>query len=205
MVKILELQPTHLEQVQYLVNSHLGAVVPGWALPLEYIAFCLKRNPSEYVTDPWVWERKSLVALKEGRVCGAAHLLKYGADSPASGSGEIDWFVCWPNETATGAALLSAAEEQLGAWECRESRFDGNLPAPLMSGVPDSWPHVTELISRSRLRALGRSGRGHIRRDPRCRFASRGSSGPRHEDKAHSRRIRNPFHSLAGRHGCLHM
>ena len=147
MSRILELQPIHLEQVQYLVNGHLRAVVPGWALPLEYIAFCLKRNPSEYVTDPWVWERKSLVALKEGRVCGAAHLLKYGADSPASGSGEIDWFVCWPNETATGAALLSAAEEQLGAWECRKSRFNGNLPAPLMSGVPDSWPHVIELIS----------------------------------------------------------
>ena len=57
MSRILELQPTHLEQVQYLVNGHLRAVVPGWALPLEYIAFCLKRNPSEYVTDPWVWER----------------------------------------------------------------------------------------------------------------------------------------------------
>ena len=146
MPRILELQPTHLEQVQYLVNGHLGAVLPGWALPLEYIAFYLKRNPGEYVTDPWVLERKSLVALKEGRVCAAAHLLRYGDDSPASGSGEIDWFVCWPKETASGAALLSATEELLDVWECRESRFNGNLPAPL-AGVPDSWPHVIELIS----------------------------------------------------------
>ena len=147
MTQVLELQPVHLEQVQYLVNSHLGAVVPGWALPFEYIAFCLKRNPAEYVTDPWVSERKALVALKDGRVCGAAHLLRYGDDTPNIGSGEIDWFVFWPKETATGAALLSAAEEQLAAWECRESWCSGNLPAPFMSGLPDSWPHVTDLIS----------------------------------------------------------
>ena len=79
-------------------------------------------------------------------MCAAAHLLRYGDDSPAGGVGEIDWFVFWPNETATGAALLSAAEEQLDAWECREFRFNGNLPAPL-AGVPDPWPHVIELIT----------------------------------------------------------
>lgn len=145
-IAVCELQPTHLEQVQYLVNSHLGAIIPGWALPLEYIACCVKRNPGEFVTDPWVRERKSLVALKDSRVCAAVHLLKYGDDSPAKGSGAIDWFVSWPKESGAGAALLSAAVEQLDAWEIQESIIGASLPVPVLAGVPDSWSHLVDLF-----------------------------------------------------------
>ena len=71
MVKIIELQPTHLEQVQYLVNQPLRGGRPRMGTPLGVHRFLHGKNPGEYVTDPWVRERKSLFTLKDGRVCGA--------------------------------------------------------------------------------------------------------------------------------------
>ena len=40
-----QFQPIHLSQVQALVNAHIGALVPGWALPEAYIASQLQRDP----------------------------------------------------------------------------------------------------------------------------------------------------------------
>jgi hypothetical protein len=67
----------HLPQLQALVNSHAGAVVPGWAVPAAYIAELLVRDPGEYVTDSWVVERVTLCAVERDRVVAAAHLLRY--------------------------------------------------------------------------------------------------------------------------------
>ena len=118
----------------------------GWALPREYIASCLTRNPSEFVTDPWVSERQTLVALKNDRLCAAVHLLEYEADSPACGAGEVDWFVCWPRESCVGAELLSAAVEVLDVWQVQEPTLGVNFPVPIVAGVPESWSHIVELF-----------------------------------------------------------
>ncbi len=149
MVHACEFQSFHLDQLQYLINSHLGSLIPGWALPSEYIASCLERNPNEFVTDPWVCERKTLIAMKNDRVCAAAHILRYRKDSPAEGRGEIDWFVCWPKEVEAGQVILSTAVQQLDSWQTRAPLAGCNLPVPVFSGVPESWQHIIELFKRA--------------------------------------------------------
>lgn len=76
-VFIEPLRDTHLFQVQLLINRHLSAIVPGWALPEAFIAGNLQRNPSENIIDPWVRERVTLCALQRQCVVAAAHLLRY--------------------------------------------------------------------------------------------------------------------------------
>ena len=147
MSHVCEYTSIHLEQLQHLVNTHIGSLVPGWALPSEYIASCLTRNPAEYVTDPWVRERKTLIALHNDRVCAAVHLLRYGEDTPARGEGEIDWFVAWPDERVAAASLLAAAVDQLDQWELYESGIGANLPIPVCAGVPETWTYMIELFN----------------------------------------------------------
>jgi hypothetical protein len=61
--------------VQTLINAHLSALVPGWALPESYIASKLQRDPGEYVVDPWVIGRTTLCAIERQGVVAATHLL----------------------------------------------------------------------------------------------------------------------------------
>ena len=53
MIHVEPFQALHLPQVQTLINAHLSALVPGWALPESYIASKLQRDPGEYVVDPY--------------------------------------------------------------------------------------------------------------------------------------------------------
>ena len=93
MVQIALLDRSHLPQVLELVNSHLSTVIPGWSLTPDYFWERLKSNSQEYITDPWVVERKSIVGIVRDRVCAAAHLLRYGEDTHYKGVGEIDWIL----------------------------------------------------------------------------------------------------------------
>ena len=67
------------EQLTALVNAHIQAVVPGVVVSVNTVLSQLERNPGEFIVDPWVSERATLVAEQRGRVVAAAHLLRYGA------------------------------------------------------------------------------------------------------------------------------
>lgn len=150
MVSVETLRHFHLRQVQQLVNDHLGAVVPGWALPAGFIASRLRRNPGSYIVDPWIVERKSLVALVRGRVCAVTHLLRYGDDTPRKGVGDISWILAWPEASDAAKTILSSAQEQMKIWGVTEGGICGDgLWVPVLSGVPDVWPHIIKLLEQS--------------------------------------------------------
>lgn len=137
---------SHLSQVRDLVNAHLAAVVPGWALPGRFIASRLARNPGQYVIDPWVIERATLCAIERGRVVAAAHLLRYGSDEEVGdyrGVGDIAWALAWPGSAAALRSLLVAAHSQMTSWGVRLIlACDAGLPVPVCVGVPDAWPQI---------------------------------------------------------------
>jgi GNAT superfamily N-acetyltransferase len=140
-------QPTHLPQVQALVNAHLSTLVPGWGLPEAFIASRLQRNPGEYIVDPWITARVTLCALDREQVVAIGHLLRYGSgievDTSYHNVGEIAWFLARPDESIAAAALLAAIHDQFSAWGVpTATAWQGGLPASPFAGLPDVWPHI---------------------------------------------------------------
>jgi len=90
------------EQLTALVNAHVQAVIPGFSVSVNTVLSQLEREPGEFIVDPWVIERFTLVAEQRGRIVAAAHLLRYGTDAEVGqdyrGTGEIKWLICWPEE-----------------------------------------------------------------------------------------------------------
>ena len=153
---IREFRRSDRDQVTALVNAHAQAVVPGVSVPVNTVLGQLEREPGEYVVDPWVVERVTLVAEQRGRVSAAAHLVRYGA-GPEIGpalrdTGEIRWILCWPDSpvwpdaSAAGLSAATAAAAVLRRWRVRRMSADGALPAPGVYGVPEQWPHVRALL-----------------------------------------------------------
>ncbi len=140
---VREFRNDDLEQLQLLINSHVDCLVPGWSLPLEYIANRLVRNPDEYITDPLVVERTTLITLVEDRVCAAAHLLR------SAEGGEIEWILAWPESKGAGAAVLDAAHQHMVDWGVEHSGIGLSLPIPVCGGVPDVWPHIASRSSQT--------------------------------------------------------
>jgi hypothetical protein len=150
------------DQVTSLVNAHIGAVVPGVAVSVSGLMSQLEREPGEFIVDPWVIERVTLVAEQRQRVVAAAHLLRYAAEPQVSQSyrdvGEIRWLVYWPKapywpDVAPAAdALADACLAQLQRWAVTRCYADGALPAPGVYGVPEQWPHIRELYQRAGFR-----------------------------------------------------
>ena len=145
----------HLLPLLDLVNGHLAAVVPGWALTAEFLAEHLQRNVGEYVTDPWVVERATLCVLEGHRMLAAAHLLRYeedpGVAAALRGVGEISWLVFLPDRADAATAVLSAVHGMLASWPVtRRQAYGSGLPKMPLAGIPDAWPHVA--------RALGATG-----------------------------------------------
>jgi GNAT superfamily N-acetyltransferase len=143
-------------QLVELVNTHVGAVLPGVTLSANAVLSQLERDPNEYVVDPWAVDRATLVAVARDRIVAAAHLVRYGADARVSASyrdsGEIKWLVAWPSDAIAGGpadALAAACLAQLTRWDVRTMYADGSLPAPAIYGVPDVWPHVGEVYERA--------------------------------------------------------
>jgi hypothetical protein len=94
----IQVRPFHRrdrQQLTDLVNAHAAAVVPGMGVSVSTVLSELERQPGEFIVDPWVAERVTLIAEQAGRVSAAAHLLRYYADERAGksyrGSGEIHW------------------------------------------------------------------------------------------------------------------
>ena len=141
------------EQVTALVNAHIQAVVPGVSVSVNAVMSQLEREPGEYVVDPWVEERASLVAVERERVVAAALLHRYAADERVSdsyrGAGEIRWLLCWTTAVDAGTALAAAAIARLERWGVNRLYADGTLPAIGVYGVPDAWPHIGAIYQRA--------------------------------------------------------
>jgi len=152
------------EQLTDLVNAHAAAVVPGLGVSVAAVLNQLEREPGEFIVDPWVIERVTLVAEQRDRVAAAAHLLQYAADERVSqgyrGAGEIHWLLFWPEAPAghnpywtdgTEAAehLIAACLRQLEDWGVTSQKAGGELPVPGVYGVPEQWPHIRALYERA--------------------------------------------------------
>jgi GNAT superfamily N-acetyltransferase len=151
------------QQLTDLVNSHAQAVVPGMGVSVSAMLRELERQPGEFIVDPWVSERATLVAEQRDRVAAAAHLLRYYADERAGkayrGAGEIRWLLFWPaapagnpywpDATEAAEALIAACIRQLEEWGVSSQGAGGELPVPGVYGVPEQWPHIHALYERA--------------------------------------------------------
>jgi GNAT superfamily N-acetyltransferase len=152
MFTIEPFDPDHyLLDLQTLINRHIEAVVPGWALPADVILKHLTRNHHEPLIDPWVIERKTLCTVENGRFLAAAHLLRYGDEAHIGdwykNAGDVTWIFVEPDDLEVGAALLDAARAQMAAWGVQSvGYFDNGLPLSLIGGLPDCWPHIAQLL-----------------------------------------------------------
>ena len=166
-MRVLPFEQTHLPALLDLVNLHLTAVVPGWALTEAFLAEHLERNAGEYITDPWVTERATLCVLEGHRVLAAAHLLRYG-NHPGVGEalrdvGEISWLVFLPDRQDAAAGVLARARERFAAWRVgRRQAYGAGLPKMPLLGVPDAWPHVAAALGAAGYRPLHKDHRGAL-------------------------------------------
>jgi GNAT superfamily N-acetyltransferase len=144
------------DQLAALVDAHVQAVVPGVAVPVNTLLSRLETEPGEFIVDPWVRERTTLVAEQRGRVVAAAHLVRYDGGSAVGeqyrDTGEIRWLVCWPrapfwpDAEEAGDAVAAAAVAWLSRSGATRLYADGALPAPGVYGLPEQWPHVHRIV-----------------------------------------------------------
>ena len=147
MIEVVPYAREHLRQLQELVNGHLGAAVPGWALPAPFIEQRLERDPRQYVIDPWVTGRTTLCAVENHRLVAAAQLRRYGDGREVSDdyrrAVDVSWFLFWPESRKAAEALLSACHTHAADWQpSRLFAWDAWLPVPTLGGIPDLWPHI---------------------------------------------------------------
>ncbi|GAB2971693.1 hypothetical protein GCM10023080_039490 [Streptomyces pseudoechinosporeus] len=164
----LKVRPFHRDdrdQLTELVNTHVAAVVPGVSVSVNTVLSELQRQPDEFITDPWVAERVTLVAEQRQYVVAGAHLLRYRGDAEVGedyrDAGEINWFVChptasfWPDSGDAADLLMTACLAQLARWNVRVRYADGALPAPAVYGLPRPWPHIRTAYERAGFRHRG--------------------------------------------------
>ncbi|MCM2389822.1 N-acetyltransferase [Streptomyces albipurpureus] len=153
------------DQLTTLINVHAAAVVPGAVASVNTVLSSLERSPEEFVTDPWIAERATLVAEHAGRIVAAAHLVRYANDPDVSedyrDTGHIVWFLHHPSvaeDPGTEQApdlLMAACFAQFNRWHVSSRHADGRLPIPGVYGVPDQWPHIREVLERAGFVQLG--------------------------------------------------
>jgi GNAT superfamily N-acetyltransferase len=158
-IEIRPFRRSDRDQLTDLVNAHVEAVLPGVTVPPNAVLGQLEREPGEYVVDPWVADRHTIVAVHRERIAGAAHLLRYADDervnAPLRGSGEIRWLLFWPGQNPAGAAEMAEVADALTAAAtahlcgCTRIGADFGLPAPAVYGVADCWPHLAAALSRA--------------------------------------------------------
>jgi GNAT superfamily N-acetyltransferase len=147
------------DQLTQLVNTHAAAVIPGMGASVSAVLSALERLPGEFIEDPWVSQRVTLVAEQAGRIAAAAHLLRHFPDERAGIAardvGEIHWLLfwpeapagnpCWPDAQPAAESLMAACIQQLEAWGVSRQEAGGELPVPGVYGVPEQWPHISAL------------------------------------------------------------
>ena len=151
------------DQLTQLVNAHAEAVVPGMSVSVNTVLSSLERQPGEFIEDPWVSDRVTLVAEQRSRVAAAAHLLRYFPDERAGQAardvGEIRWLLywplapagnpCWPDATGAAEALMAACVGAVPRWGVAASTRAENCPCPASTGSREQWPHVAALYRRA--------------------------------------------------------
>jgi GNAT superfamily N-acetyltransferase len=162
-IEVRSFRRSDRDQLTQLVNSHAEAVVPGMGVSVSTVLSSLARQPGEFIEDPWVQERMTLVAEQADRIAAAAHLLRYFADERAGNAardvGEIQWLLfwpeapaanpCWPDASEAAEALITACIRQLERWGVTRQHADGDLAVRGIYGVPEQWPHVRALYERA--------------------------------------------------------
>src|SRR5262245_22202105 len=141
------------DQLTGLVNAHVAAVIPGITVSVNAVMSQLEREPGEAIVDPWVVERKTLVAISRQAVAAAAHLHRYGDGDEVGpdfrNAGSIHWLLFGHTSPEIGDALMAECLAVLDGWGVRIQYAGGELPSLATYGVPDSWPHVRELYLHS--------------------------------------------------------
>jgi GNAT superfamily N-acetyltransferase len=158
------------DQLTGLVNAHAAAVVPGMGVSVATVLGQLEREPGEFIVDPWVRERVTLVAEQRDRIAAAALLLRYASDERVSpsyrGIGDIRWLLFWPeapdsgnpywtNATEAAEKLITACIGLMDEWGVTSQEAGGELPVPGVYGVPEQWPHIRALYERAGFRHTG--------------------------------------------------
>jgi GNAT superfamily N-acetyltransferase len=157
------------DQLTQLVNTHAAAVIPGMGASVSAVLSALERQPGQFIEDPWVSERVTLVAEQANRIAAAAHLLRHFPDERAGIAardvGEIHWLLFWPEAPAgnpywpgaqpAAEALMAGCIRQLEAWGVSRQEAGGELPVPGVYGVPEQWPHVSALYERAGFTHVG--------------------------------------------------
>lgn len=145
------------------MNAHAAAVIPGIGASVSAVMTALERQPGEFIEDPWVSERVTLVAEQAHRIAAAAHLLRYFPDERAGQTardvGEIRWLLfwpeapagnpCWPDARPAAESLMAGCIRHLDQWGVTRQEAGGELPVPGVYGVPAQWPHVSALYERA--------------------------------------------------------
>src|SRR5215475_6479538 len=113
MVSVEQHREAHLAQLERLVNRHLAGVVPGWQLPAGVIAGSLRSPQEGGGPDPWITKRRTLCAVQDDRLLGAAHVIHYGS-GPEVGAAyrdaaELAWILFWPDAEPAAHALVDEA------------------------------------------------------------------------------------------------
>lgn len=139
------------DQLTTLANLHVAAVIPGIVLSVNTVLAQLEHEPDENIVDPWIAERCCLVAERNHEVVAAALLHRFRADQDVGpmyrGGGEIRWLVCKTDALEAGAQLVDRALDQMSRWQVAMVGADCALPALACYGVPDTLPHLRELLS----------------------------------------------------------
>ena len=170
-VQVRPFRRSDRDQLTQLVNAHAEAVVPGMSASVNTVLSSLERRAGEFIEDPWVSERVTLVAEQASRIAAAAHLLRYFPDERAGAAardaGEICWLLFWPqapagnpywpDATGAAAALMAACAAQFGRWGVSRQYAGGELPVPGVYGIPEQWPHVADLYQRAGFRHTGQT------------------------------------------------
>jgi len=169
-IEVRRFRRSDREQLTHLVNGHAAAVMPGSGVSVATVLSHLEREPGEFIVDPWVIERVTLVAEQHDRIAAAAHLLRYADEDRVSpsyrGTGEIRWLLFWPKAPASGnpywtdatpaaQRLIVACIRQLDGWGVTSQNAGGELPVPGVYGVPKQWPHVHALYEQAGFRHTG--------------------------------------------------
>jgi len=158
-VEVRPFRRSDRDQLTQLVNAHAAAVVPGMSASVSAVLASLERRPGEFIEDPWVSDRATLVAEQADRVAAAAHLLRFFPDERAGRAardvGEIHWLLFWPeapdcnpywpHARPAADALMAACIGQLETWGVSRQCAGGELPVHGVYGVPEQWPHVRAL------------------------------------------------------------
>ncbi|MEM7340540.1 MAG: N-acetyltransferase [Actinomycetota bacterium] len=138
------------DQLSALVNRHIAAVLPGVALSTNAVMNQLEREPNEVILDPWVAERSCIVAIDHHAVVAAALLLRYSDEERVRegyrNAAEIRWVVAEPGAHGAADCLMTEVIAQAAAWGATALHAESALPAPGCLGVPDTWPHVRQIL-----------------------------------------------------------